>query len=323
MIGLRKLICSSIENGSDMQKIFFVPALIFYGVLSGLLSGCTMSPIQLKPELIRPWSEESKQEEPGQDPAIFLYKSGPYKLLYLASGHSSDRQSPTLKMTAQLFQKYEFDALLIEGIPFAEGESPAWYLKEAQASLKENFVSGEHSYAAILASEKEIPFYGGEPGQQTIYEALRDEHYSDLDILGFYLARQIPQWVREEKSKSGLIDREGLTFTANNCRNFGLQAPDKKCPELAELKAWYQQQFGRPLSLDVLNSDFEPLPDGKLKTQRMAAAVARVRDRYTLERVQDLLRRYKNVAVIYGAGHFIALRRSFDEAFGPPRINKN
>ncbi len=218
-----------------------------------------------------------------------------------------------------MFDKYKFDVLIIESIPYSSGESPKWFLEEAKKGRKGNFIAGaESAWAVILADERKIPFFAGEPDHQDIYRSLKGLGYTDLDVLGFYLARQIPQWVREHGNTKGLIERHEPNFTKNNCKMFSVS----DCPDLANLKAWYLEKNGRELNTDITNDELGPYHDGRLFTQRISSAVGDVRDKFTLRVIESLLRKYKRVAVIYGAGHFITLRKSFDAYFGPPSLSK-
>lgn len=268
---------------------------------------------------IRQWGPQLENEFPGEEPGLAIYKSGEYQLYYLAASHENGLSSPTLKLVDQLFKKYDFDVLMIESIPHSSGESPKWFLTEAKKGLKADFIlGGESAWGVIHADKKRIPFFAGEPDHQDIYSYLKKNGYSDLDIIGFYTARQIPQWVREKDESKGLIERRAPTFISHYCRLFAIQT----CPSLDEVKEWYKVRNGRLLSVDITNNDVGPEHDGKLYTQRISSAVGDCRDKFTLNVIDGLLKKYKRVAVIYGAGHYVTLRKSFDSALGEPRLLK-
>lgn len=279
-----------------------------------LFSACSTAP-RLSEEKVRNWSDELGREYPQEKSVIARYKKNDYELFYLAARHTSTVGDPTMNLVQTLFDQFKFKVLLIESIPFSSGESPAWFLKEAQAGRGEKFIKGgESSLAVILADQKGIPFFAGEPDHKDLYLGLKSKGYSDLDFIGFYLARQIPQWIREQEPEKDLLKRKTPKFTAHYCRLVSLS----RCPDLLEIMNWYKEKNGKDLTLSLLNEEVAPYESGTLFTQRMSADIGKIRDRFTLKIIKQLLQKYKKVAVVYGAGHFLTLRHSFDFEFGEP-----
>jgi hypothetical protein len=83
---------------------------------------------------------------------------------------------------------------------------------------------------------------------------------------------------------------------------------------------WYKAKVGYELVPDVSNEEVAPYSDGKLFTQKISSDVGFIRDHFTLNIIEQMIARYKKVAVVYGAGHFITLRKSFDASFGEPEF---
>jgi len=298
------------------KRIILVVSLLKIILISFLICRCASEP-SLEVSKIRPWSPELNNEFPGEEPGLAIYKNGRYQLYYLGARHENSLSSSTLKMVEQLFKKYDFNVLMIESIPNSSGESPKWFLAEAKKGLKSDFIlGGESAWGVIQADKKGIPFFAGEPDHQDIYTYLKKNGYSDLDVIGFYTVRQIPQWIRENENPQGLIDRRAPTFMSHYCRLFSLQ----KCPSLDEVKEWYKIKNGHVLSYEITNNELSPEHDGKLFTQKIASAVGDCRDQFTLKVIDGLLKKYKRVAVIYGAGHYMTLRKSFDFAMGESQL---
>lgn len=255
------------------------------------------------------------REYPQEKSVIAHYKKGEYELLYLAARHTNTLADPTMKLVETLFERFKFRVLLIESIPFASGESPAWFLKDARAGRSQNFIKGgEGSLAVILADQNRIPFFAGEPDHEDIYLGLKSKGYSDLDFIAFYVARQIPQWVREQEPEKDLLERKIPKFTSYYCQLLKLS----RCPDRMEIMDWYKLKNGQNLTLNISNEHVAPYETGELFTQRISAEIGKIRDRFTLKVIEQLLRKYKRVAVVYGAGHFLTLRQSFDSQFGVP-----
>lgn len=294
---------------SNFKNLLLILSFICLGT-----TACVSAP-KFSPDLIRSWDEVAQGEYPGERPVIAEYKKGPYRLSYLAARHTTTVGSDTMNLVETLFKKKNFKVLLIESIPNAEGESPQWFVKESKKGATDKFVpGGESALAVILANKNKIPFYAGEPSHQEIFREFRKLGYTELEIYGFYLARQIPQWVRQKENPKNLIVRMGTPFIQNYCRIFSTA----KCPSLAELLVWYKAQSGYDLSIDISNEEFAPYKKGSLSTQRMSADLGKLRDHFTLGIIENLLSRYKEVAVIYGAGHFFTLGKSFEASMGKP-----
>lgn len=279
-----------------------------------LLAACSSAP-HLDDQKIRPWSAQLESEYPDKKVVIAHYHKGDYDLYDLTARHSADFRSDTFNMVDELFHRFQFDVLLIESIPYSSGQSPQWFLREAKQGRTDKYIKGgESSYAVILADERKIPFFAGEPDHEDIYKALKQKGYSDLDVIAFYTVRQIPQWVRDHAESRNLIDREAPPFIRHYCQIFKIQI----CPILGDIQTWYKNKFGRSLSIDVQNEDLAPIAGTKIFTQQISADIGIIRDHFTLGIIQKLLHDYKRVAVIYGGSHFVTLRRSFDAAFGQP-----
>lgn len=268
---------------------------------------------------MREWGTDLFNEFPGEDPGIAYYKKGEIELIYLAASHSTNLESPTLKMLKKMFERFQINVLLIEPIPFSSGESPQWYVQESKLGLKDKSIKeGESGLAALTADEKHIPFFAGEPDHLDIYKGLKADGFSDEDIVSFYLARQIPQWIRQNENPKTLLDKKGPNFLVHYCKMFLLLT----CPDVTQVKVWYRSKIGKELDANVSNEDMSPRKDGDLYTHKMASSVSKVRDHYTLARIEDLLKKYKKLAVVYGAGHYVTIRKSFDAFFGPPQLYK-
>lgn len=248
---------------------------------------------------------------------IAHYKKGSYELFDLAARHVNSMDSDTMRLVQHLFEKEKFNVLLIESIPHSSGESPRWFVEESKKDLTDTFVrGGESALAVTLADQKKIPFFVGEPDHQDIYRGLKGQNYTDQDIIGFYTVRQIPQWVREKENKKDLFRRKIPPHLKHYCKVFGIE----DCPSMEATLNWYKSKLGHELSADVSNEEVAPVSDGQLFTQKMSSQVGYIRDHFTLGIIEKLLHQYKKVAVIYGAGHFVTLRKSFEASMGQPEF---
>ena len=289
-----------------MHKLFLL-------VFSLLVLGCTSAP-KLDSQKIRPWGKALESEYPQEKAVIAHYHKNDFDLYYLAAHHTETMGSDTLNLVGKLFE-HKFNVLLIEPIPYSSGESPSWFVEESKKGRTDKFVKGgESALAVILADEKKIPFFAGEPDHQDIYHGLKAKGYTDEDVVGFYVVRQIPQWIRERENVKGLFERKIPPFILNYCKVFSIS----KCPTMTEILSWYRNKLGHKLTPNVSNNETAPILGGALFTQKISSDIGFIRDHFTLTLIEKLIRQYKKVAVVYGAGHFVTLRKSFDSAFGEP-----
>lgn len=284
-------------------------------IVSLFVIGCASLPPRLDSSQIRPWSNSLESEYPNEKSVIAHYKKGSFEVYYLAARHTTSMDSDTIRLVQYLFEKEKFNVLLIEPIPHSSGESPQWFVEESKKGLTDAFVpGGESALAVVLADQNRIPFFAGEPDHQDIYRELKDRKYTDQDIVGFYTVRQIPQWVRQKENKKDLLKRKIPPFLKHYCKVFGVQ----DCPTMDSTLKWYKSKLGHELSVDISNEETAPVSDGTLFTQKMSSEVGYIRDHFTLGVIEKLLQQYKKVAVVYGAGHFNTLRKSFEASMGLP-----
>jgi hypothetical protein len=281
-----------------------------------LLSGCTSAP-KFDAHLVRPWQSELEQEYLSKKPFIARHKAKDFEIFYLAAHHDNDPNSQTMQLIDKLFQNYKFDVLIIEPFPNSKGESPQWYLDLSRKSIgKSLIVEGESSYAVIKANDKAIPFFGGEIDHLQLYLQLKIQGYTTEDVIGFYLVRQIPQWIRQKKAPAEMLKKDAPQFLKHYCKDF--EVPPTNCPDLAAIKLWYRAKMNKELTPERINDEVAPIYGSTIFTQKISSAVGDIRDRFTLNLIQTYLKKYKRVAVIYGKSHYITLRKSIDAAMGPP-----
>lgn len=284
-----------------------------------LLAACATVP-PLDPGLIRPWKTELAGEYPTDGPWIARHQNGPYELTYVAARHENEPGSPSIKLVSYLFKNCNFDYLVIEPIPHEAGESPEWFVKEVSADTPGKVIPlGEAGWAVRLAKKHRVPFVGGEPGDAAILAGMKEKGYGELDLLAFYAIRQVPQWRREKQELKGLVERNVPGFLTHNCNKLNVSP----CPTLKDVQAWYKKGNGKELTGNLDSEETAPIEGGVFLTQRVSADVNFIRDRFTLALIEKLLGERKRVAVVYGASHYINLRKSFEAALGEAKFYVN
>ncbi len=288
--------------------------LILLSLIFPAIVSCASAP-KFKRSLVRPWETVLDKEAFSNGPFVAHHRRWEYELFYLAANHDNQAKSETHRLVHQLFQDQQFNFLLIEPISNTTGESPAWFVEESiKGTGKDIVLGGEAATAVLLADEKKIPFAGGEIDDKILFNQLKALNYSNEDILGFYLARRIPQWVRENIPKNRLVEKMGPGHLAHYCKVFEIQNSD--CPDLRKIQAWYKLKSGKTLDSSIQTGDVAPIFSSSIFTQQISSDIGQIRDQYTLRLIEDYLKKYKKIAVIYGRSHYLTLKLSFEEAMG-------
>ena len=235
---------------------------------------------------------------------------------YLAATHANSIASPTFKTIKHTVNTSTPELIVLEGFSNNNNDlSPKWFLNRVGRCKKSEFKKcGEPTYAAMIAHENGIPFVGGEPSDIEIYHDLKHYGYQEIDILGFYLLRQIPQLKRLGKLKTNGFQSQGESLLANFASDFNF----KSSPSFATFLRWYNShRLGDKEYLDFTTMDVAPSDyDGASYFQKMSARIGVTRERFINTVLNDALKNYSNILIIYGAGHLVKSRKVYEKAFG-------
>lgn len=275
------------------------------------LLAATNAPV-FSTDKVRHWSEDLSKEELAA-PYLATFKYGKYELRYLGAKHENSLHSPTLELVDKTFQNEKINAVIIEPYPYSKGESWAWFLDYVKTNRHDDFLPlGEAALSALLANERGIPFFGGEPTDEDILKQITSEGYSPSELVISYLIRQIPQWRREgefDKQKYEVLASSYLTAT---CRDLNMNP----CPTLRDAEQWYTKMNGKTLTQDVDSQESAPIADSQLGTQRISSAITLIRDKFTLKIIEKVLAKYEHVLVVYGHSHFLDLQPALEDSVG-------
>ena len=196
--------------------------------------GC--STVRFNKSLVRHWSSQEQEKEPFRVPYVSTSKKGNTKLIYIAADHENSITSRTFKTIKKVISESSPKFVVLEGFPYKGETSPEWYLNHSKRCEKSKFQKcGEPSYAAMLANKNSIPFAGGEPTDVEIFEELLNSGYGELDAVGFYLLRQIPQLRRQKKLKPNDFKRQSEKYMSIFVKRFGF----KNHFSFEDFKTWY------------------------------------------------------------------------------------
>jgi hypothetical protein len=236
--------------------------------------------------------------------------------------HANEVGSLTFRIIREAYANFNFDAVIAEGFPTSRGPNPASIFDYVSKSApdKDGFVeAGELVPTALGAKLEGAALWGGEAQDPEIKARLLAEGFSADDLLGFYVLRNIPQWIRERRLRSAADPAlKPLVVEALALNRAKLQLGPDVLSSFEQWAAWYKAINRKPIDATFITEEVGPLADGKFGTNKIAYALARVRDAYLHELIIEHLNKGESVLVVFGASHLMIHRPALDRVLGGP-----
>jgi hypothetical protein len=270
---------------------------------------------------------ELEDQKKMQQPYVAEFAKGDKKLLYVLSKHVSEKEfpriieHPTNVTIRKLFERFRPQVVIVEGIP-PEDEKTPQKLRDHIAKCKNQEFKGcgESFYAMDQAIESSARYITGEPTEEEIREHLARSGFSQQDILGFYMVRQIPQMKRRNTFSKESFPRECERFLEHYRKRIGMREKF----DCGDFKAWYGKNMHKPKNyLDIENND--PAPHGGTDAtyvQRISHQVGLARDRVIVKKIENMLNLYDRVLVVYGGSHYLLQEHALKDSLGEPIFYK-
>ena len=270
---------------------------------------------------LQPWTTRLRDQQP-EDAFAAVYPVGRRHLVFVAAKHANSDASLTFRLIRSAFDQFRFDSVIAEGFATARGPNPASifrYVSESPPRADGFVEAGELAPAALGAKAQGATLWGGEPHDLEVKARLVTKGFSVEDLLGFYVLRNIPQWIGERQLRSAgdpaLRDLVAKALTQNREK---LQLPPGVLPGFEQWAIWYQAKNGKPIDATFVTEEVGPLADGRFGTNKIAYAVSLVRDSYLHELIVKHLARGESVLVVFGASHLMIHRPALQAALGAP-----
>jgi hypothetical protein len=284
--------------------------------------------IRFDSKLIQPYSFDLEKTKPVESPFVAHYQNGTNELLFIAAHHISVRESsnlhehPTIKTIGAVFNSQSPEAAIIEGVPSGDELSPQWYIEYARKCERRDYRNcSESAYLAYLADQTHIPFMSGEASDLKIKTGILEEGFAEEDLLGFYVARMLPQHFREDKTfgYSDMAMKKAIESDLLQSRR------DLK----SDLKfgyndfiRWLKKNSPGPIRRFAKSAnECAPVATGT-RLQKISFQVDVIRNRTLLKRIEMMFRTHEKVLVIYGSGHFLSLKPALEAVLGKANIEK-
>jgi hypothetical protein len=94
--------------------------------------------------------------------------------------------------------------------------------------------------------------------------------------------------------------------------------------KVKDFKSWFKKNMGFEFnSSEIKDSTIAPgMGQGSTIINKLAAITSRSRDEHIVEVTRNALLDYKNVLIIYGAGHLVMQRLTLEKMLGPSKSRK-
>ena len=290
------------------------------GAFLMLLASASL-PLQPAPETLAPWTVALRDRQP-EDAVAAVYQLEGKHLLFVGAQHANRVDSPTFKLIDAAFANFRFDVVIAEGFPTARGPNPPSILKYVAENgpTTDGFVeAGELVPTVAGAQQQRAVLWGGEAHDLAVKARLFAKGVWGEDLLGFYVLRTIPQWIRERTiDHAGDSRLAALVDAALASHRAALQLAAGTLPDFAAWSAWYARLNGKPIGADFVTEEAGPLADGRFASNRIAYAISRERAAYLHDLIVKHLNRKESVLVVFGGSHLMIHRPALDAVLGPP-----
>jgi hypothetical protein len=273
------------------------------------------------PQKLQPWTIALRDRQPDHAFAA-VYKMGRKRLVFVAAQHANRSHSLTFRLIRDAYADFRFDTVIAEGFPTSRGPNPASILKYVAENGpdKHGFVEGGETVPTVLgAQQQRATLWGGETNDLDVKRDVLRDGISATDLLGFYVLRNIPQWIGEHRIDNAADPRlEPLVVAALAKNRDLLGLPSDMLPNFAQWCAWYQKLNRKPLGASFTTEEVGPLADGKYGINRIAYAISRARDAYLHNLIISHLNAGESVLVVFGASHFAIHQPALRVSIGRP-----
>jgi len=289
--------------------------IAFLGLLA--LAGCASGGSS---EKLAVWNQELAASQ-SDNPEIMVFKSGTQRLVFIGVHHGSDPNSPTHQLIASTLGLIPTRIVIVEGAPTSWGYNPPRLMEIAneKPDALGLLPSGETNPAVRGALKARGKLLGGEPNDADVRRIATELGVNDVDLLGFYVLRVVPQLVSQKKFDD--LESEA----AGELINYMLDLSRKELslgPELLnDASAWRRWRLSlnpraNPKMINI--EEAGPLVDGPWATSRIAASISRARDTHLYELTKAQLAKHRTVTVVFGASHALIQYPALTALLGKP-----
>jgi hypothetical protein len=284
-------------------------------------AGCAASLARPAPEALARWTTALRDAQP-EEAFAAVYQLGRERLVFVAAKHANRDDSLTFRLIREAYASFRFDTVIAEGFATSRGANPSSVIKyglESKADPQGFVEAGETAPVVVGSMQQRAELWGGEPDDLSIKARVVASGISDRDLLGFYILRNLPQWIEERKIENSSDARlPALVEAELPRRRASLGLASTVLPGHAEWSRWYESLNGKPISAGFQTEEVGPLADGQFGTNHVAYQISRSRDSHLHQLIVDRLNAGQSILVVFGASHLMIQRPALDKALGAP-----
>ncbi|MBG80422.1 MAG: hypothetical protein CMJ39_06920 [Phycisphaerae bacterium] len=309
----------SVEEDREWQTITVLGPDARSSMFDGRHSGSHQDadrPPRFVPDLnlLQPRRASDRDEDVKGSPHAMLFRHGNKQLLFIGAVHQRDiENAPTHRMVRKAIEGFRPQVVIVEGLNTSEGTQPERFMNNARRRLKSGQM-GESPYAAVLGDEIGALIIGGEPDPQATTDMVREAGYSDDDLMGFLVARNVTSMVRNDRNAEN-YDRRITRAIENLKRRFAVDSD----MDVDDFKAWYQDRIGKPFTPRWVRREVSPqLVDEPSILRSISILSMKAREYNLVELEARMLEEHDRVMVVYGSGHLRWERALLEDMLGEP-----
>ena len=256
----------------------------------------------------------------GKEPFVIKAKINGANLFLVGTRHTSEFDSSTFKTIKYIMENNDIDYLIVEGINIIYIHKQGFQNFVMSNCSNENSTTCEESYYAIYLANinGDIDYTTGRPSTHKVLNYIITAGYTQDDYISLRYARHI----------TGALNRKGKAYFEQEVRD-GIERVRKSIEieldtnidfKYNNWKNWYKQNVGRQLTLVELyglGTSIEPKekndPNSNI-LENLAYTADQVRNPNVKSTIENALQQgYKNILVVYGAGHMFDYYKKFLE----------
>lgn len=292
--------------------------LLFAAIALG--SCATSSTIRLEPARLADWTQ-SLRDSQNDEPYLLVYHKGNRRLILVAAQHDNDPAGATFRLVRSAFDIWPVDSVIVEGAASDAGPNSLSLMALADEPLNaEKQQPGGETVPAIQGARRVgAKVWGGEANDTDVLRLAQANGIEQADVLGFYVLRVIPQWLRDgtlsgvrDAKLPGLVDRQ----LARSLRDLGMAAAPFS--DFGGWSEWYRRTNGKLIGDGLDIEEVGPLSDGPWPSNRIAWSISKARDSHLLKVIEGQLFEAKSVVVVFGGSHAAILQPALNAGLGRP-----
>jgi hypothetical protein len=274
--------------------------------------------LPLRQESLATWTT-SLRDSQSEDPFVLIYHKGSTRLIFVGAQHDNDPSGKTFALIRDAFTLWQVDTAIVEGYGAETEVAALLALADEPLDAAGQQPNGETVPAVRGAVGVGAKVLGGEANDLDVRLIAQDSGTDPRDVLGFYVLRVIPQWLRDGTLVSTRDPKLAMQVEKQllrSARDLGLE--NNVFSGFVAWADWYRNANGKSVEAGIDVEEVGPLADGRWATNRIATSIAKARDTHLLSIISGQVSERKSVVVVFGGSHALILRPAFDEGFGPP-----